>query len=451
MCLRRMTFREARRYLESFVNYEKVIVWPYKESLKLERFRDFLSTIGDPQTNRACIHVAGSKGKGSTCAFIASILQAAGFKTGLYTSPHLSDLRERIRVLVPGKANTGTATGAFAGMIPKRSLALLVQKLKPAIERYNKTSVYGPLSFFEVYTALAFEYFKAQNTDLAVLETGLGGRLDATNVARPLVAVITPISYEHTDKLGNTLSQIASEKAGIIKKGIGIVISAPQAREAMEVIRNRCVSFGIPLYVLGSTIPYAYKDGRLDVGAVFSDYKGLKVPLLGRHQAVNAAVAVSAVDSLKCFGITAAQRAVRQGLTRTVWPGRCEIVRRRPLVVLDGAQNRASFRALKDTVLSLFAGKKVFMILGVSKDKDIPGICTEAAGFADELILTKSSNPRAATPGALAAYFEKKKVLYQTESVKEAMRLAFTRAGKDDLILVCGSLFLVGEFRDEYL
>ena len=214
-----MTYPQAIKYLESFVNYEKFIDYPYKRSLKLERIKDFLFLIGNPQDKLRCIHVAGTKGKGSTCAFIAYILRQAGFRVGLYTSPHLSDFRERIRILEYQRiGKSKRVLDVFEGLIGKRDLAGLVKKLKPAIDRYNKSSKYGPLSFFEVYTALAFVYFKEQKTDFAVLETGLGGRLDATNTVNALVSVITPISYEHTQKLGKTLREIAREKAGIIKE-----------------------------------------------------------------------------------------------------------------------------------------------------------------------------------------------------------------------------------------
>ncbi len=245
-----MTYSEATHYLESLINYEKIPVYPYKESFKLERIENFLRVIGNPQRSLKCIHVAGTKGKGSTSAFIAYILRQAGFKTGLYTSPHLSDFRERIRILKRRSVNlrfgSTTLTTSrsrqavskrqkgcdFEGMIERKDLTRLVGKLKPAVEKYNQSSGYGPLSFFEVYTALAFVYFKEKNTDFVVLETGLGGRLDATNVVKPLVCAITPISLEHTQKLGNTLREIAAEKAGIIKNCQSIVISAPQEREA---------------------------------------------------------------------------------------------------------------------------------------------------------------------------------------------------------------------------
>jgi dihydrofolate synthase/folylpolyglutamate synthase len=450
-----MTYPQAIKYLENFVNYEKFIDYPYKRSLKLERIKDFLCLIGDPQDELRCIHVAGTKGKGSTCAFIAYILRQAGFRVGLYTSPHLSDFRERIRILEYQRSGKSKrVSDVFEGLISKRSLTGLVKKLRPEIDKFNKSSEYGPLSFFEVYTALAFVYFEEQGTDFVVLETGLGGRLDATNAVNALVSVITPISYEHTQKLGNTLRQIATEKAGIIKEcqrtgkfewvskdrkiqaGVkgpensngcqAIVISAPQEKEAADVIRNRCKETGAALQEIKFPLKLA------------------KLPLLGKHQQINAAAAVSAVNALK-LGIS--KETMRSGLLSTQWPGRCEVISRKPLVVLDGAQNKASAKALKETIRGNFKYKKLILVLGISRDKDIKGICDELYSLADQVILTCANNPRAEEPKALAGYF-KGKERFLTGSVREARQKAMRLAAKGDLVLGTGSLFVVGELRN---
>ena len=380
----------------------------------------------------------------------APILRESGYRVGLYTSPHLSDFRERIRILGHRTQDTGHRKKRdFAGMISKPGLAHLVARLKPAVDKYNKDSKYGPLSFFEVYTAIAFSYFKEKKIDFLVLETGLGGRLDATNVVRPLVCAITPISYEHTQRLGNTLKEIATEKAGIIKSGGSIVISAPQEKQAQEAIRKKCIKLKAKLFEVGTDIKFKEKDGKFSINGIFNKYPDLKVNLLGKHQLVNASVAVGAVEALKFCGLIADMHSIRRGLSRAVWPGRLEVIARNPWVVLDGAQNVASARSLKHGIRENFSSrfKKLIMVFGISKDKDIKGTSLELAGSADEVVLTKSSNPRAQAPEDLAGYFRGKHT-YITQSVKDAKKLAARFAAKEDLILVTGSLFVVGEFRD---
>jgi dihydrofolate synthase/folylpolyglutamate synthase len=444
-----MTYREAIKYLESLTDLEKIPVYPYKESLKLERIRLFLKKISNPQDALRCIHVAGTKGKGSTCAFISYILQAAGFKVGMYTSPHLSDFRERIRILSHRKIRTKEE---LEGMIPRKKIVLLVERFKPFIEEYNRHCKYGPLTFFEVYTALAFIYFKEQEVDFAVLETGLGGRLDATNVVNPLACAITPISYEHTQKLGNTLKEIATEKAGIIKSKRQklVVISAPQEGEARAAIKKRCNQVRASLSEVGRDIKYKKINGGFCVKTPLAEYADLKIRLLGEHQLVNATVAVGLVEALHYYNAIVKVRSVRRGLYNTLWPGRCEVVAREPLVVLDGAQNLSSAAALKRTIVENFQYQRLIMVLGISNDKDIKGICGEFSGLADTIVLTMADNPRATKPEAMAEYL-KGKSLHFTYSVKNAKECAGSLANKDDLILVCGSLFVVGEFRDALL
>ncbi len=485
-----MTYPEATQYLESFINYEEIPNWPYKKSLKLERIKNFLSIIGNPQNNLRCIHIAGTKGKGSTCVFITYILRQSGYKVGLYTSPHLSDFRERIRILSPqsifrlayarsGQAVHSPQTEGFEGVVSKNELVELIERLKPAIEKYNKKSNYGPLSFFEVYTSLAFVYFKEKKVDFVVLETGLGGRMDATNVVNPLVCAITPISYEHTQKLGNTLREIAAEKAGIIKSHQvttfrhkdwrirqflwraplhqPIVVSAPQEKEALEVIRNKCKEMNAKLYEVGKDIKYKKTKSGFSIQGIFGKYMGLKIKLLGEHQLINATVATAAVEALQFYNITVDKAYIRNGLYNTLWPGRCEVISRDPLVVLDGAQNIASSRALKEAVKEKFSSgggsafggkyKKLILVLGISNDKDTKGICNELYDLADEIVLTRANSPRATKPEILAKYFVGK-ITHITNNTREAKAVAYHIAQKEDLILVTGSLFVVGEFRD---
>ncbi|MEI6631682.1 MAG: folylpolyglutamate synthase/dihydrofolate synthase family protein, partial [bacterium] len=411
---------------------------------------NFLRLVGNPQDTLKSIHSAGTKGKGSTCAFISYILREAGYRTGLYTSPHLLSFRERIRILQPYRqGEERTAEGDFEGAIPEEDLIRLVDYLRPKIEKYNSNSQSGPLSFFEAYTTLAFVYFKEQRVDFAVLETGLGGRLDATNTVDSLVCAITPISYEHTQKLGNTLREIASEKAGIIKDNQGqFVIAAPQEEEARLVIRGRCQEVGAKLYEVGRDIRYQGTEAGFSLEGISSLYQDLKIKLTGQHQLANAALAVGVIEALGFHGIKINRQEIKRGLYKTIWPGRCEIISRNPLVVLDGAQNISSSIALREAIRTRFQYKRLFLVLGISNDKDIKGISKELHSLADGVILTRADNPRATPPQDLAEYFSGKPV-YLTANIKEARTKACALAKGDDLVLVCGSLFVVGEFRDE--
>ncbi|MDP1854289.1 MAG: folylpolyglutamate synthase/dihydrofolate synthase family protein [Candidatus Omnitrophota bacterium] len=473
-----LSFPEAIRYLESFVNYEKKSQYHYKRLIKLERIKELLEILGNPQGAFKCIHVAGTKGKGSTCAFCAYILREAGYKTGLYTSPHLSDFRERIRILLPSPEPRAPSP-EFEGMIPRRALCRLVSELKPKTDKFNKNSKYGSLTFFEVYTALSFVYFKEKKADFVVLETGLGGRLDATNVVNPLVCAITPISLEHTQLLGNTIEKIAREKAGIIKNfrlssfvpRPSVVISAPQEEGAAEVIRNRCRQVGAKLYEVGKDIIYKvksqkskvknkYKISKFEIRGIFSEYKNLRIKLLGKHQLVNAATAVGVVEALRFNGVNISVDSIRKGIYNTVWPGRCEVVSKNPWIILDGAQNAASAKALKETIKHNFSAeggsasggqyKRLILVLGVCQDKDIEGICSEFFPMADEVILTKANSPRAAEAEHIklqAASCKLQAEIYLTKDVREAIEKAKEIADRKDLILVTGSLFVVGEAR----
>jgi len=441
-----MTYPAVNKYLNSLANYEKNTNYSYKETLKLRRIRDFLAIIGNPQQSLRIIHVAGTKGKGSTSVFVAYILRAAGFSVGLYTSPHLSDFRERIRILRPFVASGNRKAKDFEGMISKKALVHLAEELKLKIQKYNRYSKHGPLSFFEVYTAIAFLYFKRQQIDFVVLETGMGGRLDATNAADSLVCGITPLSFEHVQKLGNTLAKIAKEKVGIIKQKGAIVISALQVKEAEKIIHDRCKKFKARFYEVGKQIKYDKSKQGLTIQGLKNNYRNLRLGLLGEHQAANAALAVGLVEGLSFYGINLKAAAIRRGLSRAVWPGRCEVIQKNPLIILDGAQNVASAQVLKKAVEDNFKYRKLILVLGISSDKDIRGICQELGSLADEIILTRAETPRATAPVELAGYFKRK--LHLTQSVKEAKLLAGSLAGKKDLILVTGSLFVVGEFRD---
>ncbi len=448
-----MTPHEITQYLDSFLNWETRSATEAPAPFKLERIRRLLKLIGNPQDVLKVVHVAGSKGKGSTCVFIAHILHSAGYKTGLYTSPHLKDLRERIRIL--GADSVGNDDGAlFPDTIRWDRLGRVIEELRPAIERMRADTSLGHLTFFEVYTALALYHFHQEDVDFAVLETGLGGRLDATNVAASMVCAITPISLEHTEILGNSLGQIAAEKACIIKDRRQRVVLAPQEKEALDVLRRRCEEFGIEPLLVGRDIRYAFQgiDARgpvVHLKGCRGDYPDLRVSLLGEHQVVNAATAVGIVECLRGSGVAIERESISQGLREAFWPGRFEVFSKGRRVILDGAHNKASAACLREGVKKFFPGRRVVLVLGVSNDKDRKGIAEALCGLTDTVIATRAEHPRAHDfgDGELKEMFPGKECL-RSRGIPQALALARERTGPEDVVLVAGSLFLIAQARD---
>lgn len=429
-----MTYQESLDYLNSFIDHEQKSAYDYA-SFKLDRMIRLVKALGDPQTAVRSIHVAGTKGKGSTSAIIQSILKSSGLKVGLYTSPHLVSFRERIRI--------------NDTLISEENVGVLLDQVKEAVDTMREDRP----TFFEVYTALAFLYFKKKKADIAVYEVGLGGRLDATNVIEPLVSVITPISYEHTDILGAALGEIAGEKAGIIKEG-SVCVSAPQEKEALLVIEAKCEEKESGLILAGREIRFEElkaTDERevFNVAGLFGQYKDLHMKLLGAHQVVNAAVAIGAVEALRFSGMTISPEAIRKGIEEAEWPGRLELIKGSPRFLLDGAQNQASAHALALAVKRQFKYRKLILILGVSKDKGIKGILKELVPIADAIILTKSKiAERAMDPAMIRGLITPKdKDVTVTERTEDALTHAKRKALPQDLVLVTGSLFIVGEAR----
>jgi len=431
-----MTFREATEYLLSFVNYERQPP-PYDtKTLDLLRFRDFLASLGNPQESFPSVLIAGTKGKGSTAAILASCLQAQGHRVGLYTSPHLSSFTERIRM--------------NHRPIPEQAFADLIEEIRPKLHTQGETNF---RTVFEILTAMAFLYFQRQKADFAVLEVGMGGRLDSTNVVNPLVSVITSLSFDHTETLGNTLFKIAAEKAGIIKRG-SLVANAPQRSAAQKVIERAVREHHGILLQVGREVrykrlPLVGNYERFHLEGSFGSLQGLRLPLFGEHQVVNAATAYAAVLGLRMQGIEIGDKAVRQGFAFVEWPGRFEVVSKRPYVVLDGAHNEDSARRLARTVKERFPGKRVVLLVGISSNKNIPGILKALTPSAGVLLATRFDNPRSAAPEAIAQAIGKSdKDVRLAQSTVEAWDLARSLSGKEDVILITGSLYLVGEMRD---
>jgi dihydrofolate synthase/folylpolyglutamate synthase len=432
------------------VNYEQRS--PKPSDLKLERMHALLDRLGNPHLGLRIVHVAGSKGKGSTAAMLAAVLNRAGYRTGLFTSPHLCRVEERIQV-------NGEA-------ITSGELTALLNVVYPAVAAVDNERLPGAaaVTFFEVATALGFLHFARRGVEAAVLEVGLGGRFDSTNVCRPLLSLITSISFDHTSQLGNRLAQIAGEKAGIIKPGRP-ALSGARAAEARRVIEEVCRERGAPLRQVGVDIRYTHHPGRItrtgvrlprvEVVTDRRAWPALEVGLLGEHQAANAALAVAAVEHLRDEGFRIDDRAVADALASVRWPARLEVLGRHPLVVLDCAHNVASAQALVDTLETSFPdwaggrGRRLLIFAG-SGDKNVAGILQVLAPHFAHVFLTQfSSNPRGLPCDRLAATLTQVAELPYTihPTPAAAWEAARSAAGEGDLIAVTGSVFLAGELR----
>ncbi len=433
-----MIYEQAQSYLNSFIDYEQDTNYVYTD-IKLERVKILLAELGNPQDTFKSIHIAGTKGKGSTCAFIFSILRESGFKVGLYTSPHLIDFRERIKISCPDELGQTKER-----LITEDEVCRLVEELKPHTDKIKN------LTFFEVYTVLAFKFFAQMGLDFAVLETGLGGRLDATNVVTPIVCGITGISYDHTNMLGNTLEKIAKEKAGIIKKD-SLVVIAPQPPDAWKIIAKKCEEKKSRLYEVGKDFLYDsigqdLNGSVFDFRGIFEQYESLHIPLIGPHQLINASLALGIIQVLRLYEVVISLLAIQRGLENTRWPGRMQLIHKHPFFLLDGAQNAASARILMMAIDMLFIPKKFILILGVSKDKDVKGICGHLCRQPSLIILTQAQTRRAMSVEELEKVAARpNRNVIKTRNVSEALKLAVKNVGPDDLILVAGSLYLIGE------
>lgn len=441
-------YQATLEYLYGFVDFSMQRTFKATPELfDLSRMFALSAALGHPDSKYPSIHIAGTKGKGSVAALCASALQAEGYRVGLYISPHLDDYAERIQI--------------DGVLIPHNDLMNLVEEVKPVIESIPR------LTTFEITTALAFLYFARKNVDIGVIEVGLGGRLDATNIINPQVSVITSLSYDHTYLLGDTLAQIAAEKAGIIKPGVAVVAS-PQAEEARWVLERIAYERGSRLVQIGRDYQYEPVSRSLD-GQTFwiwpaSDQPAMEasdarknrrnkrirltIPLLGQHQIVNTATAYAALQEVRKTGLKISQQAILNGFSSVKWPGRFEILRRKPPVVIDCAHNRDSAQKLRLTLDEYFPGLRVIMVFGASEDKDVEGMFAELLPRVSQLIAVKSFHPRAMEPELLVHLAEKsgcpvKVILDVADALEEALRLA----GDDGMVLVAGSIFVAAGAR----
>jgi dihydrofolate synthase/folylpolyglutamate synthase len=425
-----MQFDEAMAALESLE--------AHGIELGLARVRRLLGAMGNPEQRFPSIHIAGTNGKGSTAIYVASVLQQAGFRTGLYTSPHLSRFTERISI--------------SGNEISPEKVAALTEQIFAVIGSL------GPgfrATFFEVTTAMAFAYFAEQQVDFAIIETGLGGRLDATNVVRPRVSVITNVALEHTDYLGESLEQIAREKGGIVKNSVDVVTGERDPamlkifQEICEGQKARLIRLDHEITLSSVALNRADGSRRFDCATQRRRWVNMSVSMLGEHQVRNAAVALGVLEVLMGQGIVIAEDAVRQGLSAARWPGRMEVVSRDPLIILDGAHNPHAAAALKTAVEKDLSYRRLVLVIGILKDKDILSVVTPLLPLADRLILTRPSYFRSADPGFIAGQINKPGLQVDvTDTIPKAIDEGLSLCKTDDLLLITGSLYTVGEARD---
>jgi dihydrofolate synthase/folylpolyglutamate synthase len=442
-----LEYQEALDYIYSFVDYSVERSYRYSaEVFDLDRVRELLERLGNPHTKYPSFHIAGTKGKGSVAAYVSSCLQAGGYKTGLYTSPHLQRFSERIQV-----DHKEIEENSFVEIV--RQLRVQVPKVKG-------------LTTYELITALGFLHFALKGVDVAVIEVGLGGRLDATNVIEPLVSVITPISYDHMHLLGDSLSDIAREKAGIIKPGVSVV-SAPQQYEVEVVLNEIARENSAPMILVGRD--WLFSPGRHSLEGqslyiwsreeqpmmdIFVDSAGkeewvpprYEISLLGYHQVVNATTAYAALNVVSDGEITLSNQHIAKGFQNARWPGRFQVLSLNPVIVVDSAHNRDSALKLRLAMDDYFPGQDVTLIFGASEDKDIPGMLVELMPRVSKVIVTQAKHPRAASLDNLSRQARAYGSPVETISpVSSALEHAANHVDEDEVILAAGSLFVAGE------
>lgn len=443
-------YQATLNYLYSYVDYSLTRqMRTAAKNFNLERVRKLLHLLGDPHLQYKVIHVAGTKGKGSTSALMASALQEAGYQVGFYTSPHLSDYTERIQM--------------NRTPISHSRLTQMVEEIKPFVDQVEK------ITTFEVTTALGFWYFAQEKADVAVIEVGLGGRLDATNVVSPLVSVITSLSLDHMDVLGDTLAKIAAEKAGIIKQGRPVVL-APQSEEALLVVARVAEERDAPLTLVGRDYLFAPWSHALSGQSIlmwpkadqplvdaFIESAGrenweplrLTIPLLGHHQVENAATAYSALQVARAEGLAIPEADIVKGFARVQWAGRFEVLRRSPLFIIDSAHNRNSALKLRQAINDYLPGQPVILIFGASEDKDVEGMFAELLPRVQQVVATESAHPRAMKADRLVELAHRYgRPAKRVVPVEDAVEFALKKAGQEFAIVAAGSLFLAAAVHD---
>lgn len=412
-------------YLLGFIDYERSSGWKYNgAAFSLDRVHALLAEIGDPHRAGKYVHVAGTNGKGTVSSIVAKTLTLAGSSTGLFTSPHLLGFRERIRI--DGRA------------ISRSDIVEGVGRIRAAVGNASG------LTFFEVWTALAFDYFRRRGTDISVMEVGMGGRLDTTNVITPEVSVITSLSMDHRGILGNTLAEIAGEKAGIIKPGVPVV-TAPQPPEAIQVIERVALSSGARIIRVGKDVTFSIHDNRLDYHGITWHIEDIDIPIGGGTRFVNGAVALAALEVLadSVSGITSG--LARRGIETVKWPGRFQKIAEKPEVIVDGACNIDAMRDVCSSMTARCPRETTVALVAMCRDKDVAEVIAELAGCASRFVVTKVDNPRMVDPEKLASYIPGDVETIVESDAGIAYRKARDLAGTDGTVIATGSLYLVGD------
>ena len=440
-------YQKTLDYIYSFVDYSKTRMDKFpEEAFTLKNMRDFVTALENPQNKYPTVHVAGTKGKGSVAAFCSSALQAAGYRVGLYTSPHLHEFTERIQV--------------NGYPISQTDLVCLVEEIKTTI-----ANIPG-LTTFEITTGLALLHFARVGVDIAVIEVGLGGRLDATNVITPELSVITSISFDHTYVLGNSLTEIAREKSGIIKPGVPVVISQQTEEAACEIHRN-AEEMNAPIVQLG--LDYMYQPiaknragqtlkiwKNLDANSALQDNYNksrltVSIPLLGDHQMENAATAFAALQIVDQYSVPIDESAIQKGFAEVKWPARFEILQQEPAVIIDAAHNHDSIEKLAKTVSAYFPGVQVVLVFGASEDKDVRSMLAKLMPFVTKIYAAKSYHPRAMDPEIIAAVAQEyKKPVAIYRDVGSATQDALLKLEDEELLLITGSVFIAAGGREAW-